>query len=424
MAELDARHLAGREDHRRDRRHEQQLDDPRLRQGDVGADRVAGRSAAPAAVVVGAVGRGRSAVLAAGVGRRRPGLVVARPRRAPTSAAQISAPSARWSVCVQPRGPVRICRPPMTAWIGNRTAAIEREPDDRPVRALRPPRRDGRPRRRSGRRRSRPSDGGRGPTLASVSGGKSEPFISGQSGKTNHCDVAVTCDPNRSSANTDPAPERGKQREPLAAPRPADPRRVERPGEDADEQPDERHRRREMGRHGLAGVAEPDGLAAQPRLEPDEQRRRPIDGHEERPARSRWSRTATKRQAKDLEADRSRRRSGGPTRSRPGSRRRREELALEEPGQCGQPMPEPVARTMTPIVTSRSVVTTVAAASFWKRVNELSSGTGRPSFERRSSGPTRPADSSANAPVRAVGRYPVAMTPPRSPRRRVAVRPS
>jgi hypothetical protein len=30
-----------------------------------------------------------------------------------------------------------------------------------------------------------------------------------------------------------------------------------------------------------------------------------------------------------------------------------------------------VARTITPIVTSRIAVTTVAAASFWKRVKEL-----------------------------------------------------
>ena len=37
-------------------------------------------------------------------------------------------------------------------------------------------------------------------------------------------------------------------------------------------------------------------------------------------------------------------------------------------GQSGQPRPESVARTMTPIVTSRSDVASVAAASFWKRV--------------------------------------------------------
>src|SRR3954468_8470049 len=37
-------------------------------------------------------------------------------------------------------------------------------------------------------------------------------------------------------------------------------------------------------------------------------------------------------------------------------------------GQSGQPMPEPVTRTMTPIVTSRIVATTVARAVFGRGV--------------------------------------------------------
>ncbi len=36
-------------------------------------------------------------------------------------------------------------------------------------------------------------------------------------------------------------------------------------------------------------------------------------------------------------------------------------------GQSGQPSPESVARTMTPIVTSPRAVARVSAASFWKR---------------------------------------------------------
>ena len=40
-------------------------------------------------------------------------------------------------------------------------------------------------------------------------------------------------------------------------------------------------------------------------------------------------------------------------------------------GQSGQPIPDPVARTMTPIVTRTMAVTTVAAASFWKRVTNV-----------------------------------------------------
>src|SRR3954451_15089690 len=49
-------------------------------------------------------------------------------------------------------------------------------------------------------------------------------------------------------------------------------------------------------------------------------------------------------------------------------------------GQSGQPIPEPVTRTMTPIVTSRIVATTVARAVFWKRVTARggTSGSGEP----------------------------------------------
>ena len=45
-------------------------------------------------------------------------------------------------------------------------------------------------------------------------------------------------------------------------------------------------------------------------------------------------------------------------------------------GQSGQPRPESVARTTTPMTTSRYVITTVAAASFWKRVNGSSCAPG------------------------------------------------
>ena len=43
----------------------------------------------------------------------------------------------------------------------------------------------------------------------------------------------------------------------------------------------------------------------------------------------------------------------------------------KQPGHVGQLLPDPVTRTMTPIVTSRIVVATVAAASLWKRVTVL-----------------------------------------------------
>jgi hypothetical protein len=45
-------------------------------------------------------------------------------------------------------------------------------------------------------------------------------------------------------------------------------------------------------------------------------------------------------------------------------------------------MPESVARTTTPIVTSTNVSTTVAVASFWKRVKESPGAAAR----RRESG--------------------------------------
>ena len=67
-----AGHVARREDHRRHRRDQQQLDDPGLGQRDVGADRVAARRAAPVAVASSPAGRRR----------RPPGLVATRATRA------------------------------------------------------------------------------------------------------------------------------------------------------------------------------------------------------------------------------------------------------------------------------------------------------------------------------------------------------
>ena len=86
-------------------------------------------------------------------------------------------------------------------------------------------------------------------------------------------------------------PERGEEREPLAA-APGEPGRVRRPDEEVDEQPDERHRGREMRRHGLAGVPEPDRLAPEPRLEADEEHRR-----QRRPAGSTADRDGPRRRA-------------------------------------------------------------------------------------------------------------------------------
>ena len=57
-------------------------------------------------------------------------------------------------------------------------------------------------------------------TVASVTAGKSVPFISGQSGKTSADAVAVTCDPNSSSANVTPAVNAASSVNRWLAPRP------------------------------------------------------------------------------------------------------------------------------------------------------------------------------------------------------------
>ena len=70
----------------------------------------------------------------------------------------------------------------------------------------------------------------------------------------------------------DPGRERGEEGEPLARAPPADPGRVPGAHGQEDEQRDERERRGEVRRHRLSAVAQPDRLASQPRLEPDQRR--------------------------------------------------------------------------------------------------------------------------------------------------------
>ena len=52
------------------------------------------------------------------------------------------------------------------------------------------------------------------------SGGNSDPFISGQSGKTSAASVAVTCEPNSSSANVGRAANAASSVNRWLAPRP------------------------------------------------------------------------------------------------------------------------------------------------------------------------------------------------------------
>ena len=198
----------------------------------------------------------------------------------PTRSAQMIAPRARWRVCDQPERSVRICSPPTIAWIGNRIAAI--------VASARIGRVRGRSRTAATKTAATIS-----PTItatqrwrtwaefASVSVGKTRPVHQRPVrehvplGRRGHVRAEQQQRVHRARA------ERGQQREPLAATA-REPRRIERAGEDPDEQADEGHRRREVSRHRLSGVAEADRLAAQPGLEPDEQHRDDRRG-EERP---------------------------------------------------------------------------------------------------------------------------------------------
>ena len=150
----------------------------------------------------------------------------------------------------------------------------DRQPDQRRVVALGAPgddgqRRDDRPPTNAATQRWRTWA-----AVTSVIAGTSDPFISGQSGKTRAEAVAVTCEPNSSSAKVTPRRERGEQGEPLARAATADPRRIAGAHGQEDEQRDQRQRRGEVRGDRLAAVAEPDRLAPEPRLEPDQADRR------------------------------------------------------------------------------------------------------------------------------------------------------
>ena len=112
---------------------------------------------------------------------------------------QTAAPIATWSVWVQPASWVRTCSPPTIAWTTYSAAAARAS------------------RTRTGWRRwvrqaAKATAATISPTttatqrwrtwleVRSVSGGKSEPPMSGQSGKMRAASVAVTCEPKRSRA--------------------------------------------------------------------------------------------------------------------------------------------------------------------------------------------------------------------------------
>ena len=117
----------------------------------------------------------------------------------PTRSAQMTAPRARWRVCVQPDEVGQDLQPA--------DDRLDRE-EDRGDRGERDDRARARPKPHAATKTAATIS----PTItatqrwrtwaefASVSVGKADPFISGQSGNTYHWDVAVTCEPNSSSA--------------------------------------------------------------------------------------------------------------------------------------------------------------------------------------------------------------------------------
>ena len=99
-------------------------------------------------------------------------------------------------------------------------------------------------------------------------------------------------------------------------------------------------------------------------------------------------------------------------------------------GQSGQPSPESVARTMTPIVTSPRAVARVSAASFWKRFTRRVILPRRhvPTDLRYPVGDESPTPSPARCVARPVwsrpaARRPIARASPRRPRRGLRQRP-
>ena len=189
----------------------------------------------------------------------------------------------------------------MTTWIANSSGRADREPDDRGAARVGSASHDreadhdhpdhgGHPAMQDVGRRSAPSRAG-----------TSEPFISGQSGKTSAESVAVTWDPNSSRANVASVVNAASSvNRWLRAPA-GQVRRETGTDRDVDEQGDEQHRGGQMRRDRLAAVPEADGLAPEPRLEPDQHDR--SDRRPQERAAIAMVDPGEDRQAEDLEAD-------------------------------------------------------------------------------------------------------------------------
>ena len=157
--------------------------------------------------------------------------------------------------------------------------------------------------------------------------GNKLPFISGQSGKTSAQSVAVTCDPNSSSAKVAIEVNAASSVNRWLAP-PTEAGREAGTDRHVDQQRHEQHRGGEMRRDRLPAVAEADRLASEPGLEPDEQH-----------GRERWPEQrppvavvdpGERRQTEDLEADDRRQRPVHPLDPGLGVAQRRQQLAVAQ----------------------------------------------------------------------------------------------
>ncbi len=245
------------------------------------------------------------------------------------------APSARWSVWVQPASWVRTCSPPTIDLDREEERRAHGQPDDRRPVALGPPRHD-----RDDR--DDEADQRRDPAVEDMRGRQL-----GEGREEGPAHQRPVREDQRGIRRGDLRPEeqqreRGRrrecreQREPLAAAADREVGRETGTHGQVDEQPDEQERRREMRGDRLPAVAEADRLATEPRLEADQADRRERGPDDRRPVAMTQQREPGQRQ--DLDADDRRDRAVGPLDPRLRVVERREQLAVaERPVRAAQP---------------------------------------------------------------------------------------
>ena len=297
VAPVDAGHPARREDHRRHRRDEQQLDDPRLGQRDIGADPVTGRGWGGRPGRLGAlhVRAGRSSC----AGADRTGRVVAghgqpdehrEDHRAQREVKGLRPcgergddlqPADRDLDRIERRGP-------------------ERKADERRVVPLRPPGDDG-------ERGDDHTHDRRDPAVEHMRRGQlgqgrdERPVHQRPVGEDQRRVGRGHVRPEQQQRERREGGERGEKGKPLAAAPAREVGREAGPNRHVHEQRDQQHRRRQVGRDRLTGVAEADGLAPEPGLEADQGDG--ADGRPQQRAAVAMVDPGKDRQADDLEPD-------------------------------------------------------------------------------------------------------------------------